>query len=62
MKIQDIVLSGLGLDRTAITDAGIATLRDLSFLQYIECEDTAITPQGLQSVLNQSPPADNKAE
>ncbi|WP_250931557.1 hypothetical protein [Aporhodopirellula aestuarii] len=46
------LLTGIGLDHTAITDAGLGHLKTLPYLQYIECEGTEITPEGLQSVIN----------
>ncbi len=39
------LLTGLGLNNTKITDAGLSQLDELPYLQYVETEGTAITNQ-----------------
>ncbi len=40
------LLTGLGLNHTNVTEAGLSQLDDLPYLQYVETEGTAITKRG----------------
>jgi hypothetical protein len=43
-------LVGIGLNNTAISDAGLLNLKDLPKLEFINCDGTAITSDGLRKI------------